>query len=120
MKVKNKKNVAKVLSVISKTHQIKRNKIKRLADKKGKKKKKISKKVLIEAGIKPDLKKPKISTEKPSATDSLSKLTNVSYKGTPTNSIPSIHRPQKKFDGDKNQTSFLKRMRDRLKSARFR
>ncbi|XP_050544094.1 uncharacterized protein LOC126907094 isoform X1 [Daktulosphaira vitifoliae] len=120
MKVKNKKNVAKVLSVISKTHKIKRNKIKRLTDKKSKKNKKISKKVLIEAGIKPDSKKSKMTIDKSCATNSLSKLTNVSYKGTPSNSTPTICRPQKKFDGNKNQTSFLKRMKDKLKSARFR
>lgn len=122
MKTNNKKNVAKVLSAISKTHKIKRNKINRLSDKKlkGKKKKKISKKALIEVGLKSNTKKPKTTTEQPGTLDSLTKLTNVSYKGAPINSTSSLYRPQKKVDGDKTPTSFIKRMKDKLKSARFR
>lgn len=120
MKTKNKKNAAKVISAIGKTHKIKRNKIKRLSDKKnGKKKKKISKKALIEAGLKNDVKKPKTNVES-TTNDNLVKLTNVSYKGAPVNPVTSLYRPQKKADGDKAPSSFIKRMKDKLKGARFR
>lgn len=117
---KNKKNAVKAISAISKTHKIKRNKIKRLADKKGgKKKKKISKKALIEVGLKNDTKKPKVETTQSNINDSLIKLTNISYKGAPGNST-NFYKEQKKFDGDKTSVSFIKRMKDKLKGARFR
>lgn len=121
MKVKSKKNVAKAISAIGKTHKIKRNKIKRLAEKKGKKKKKISKKALIEVGLKSDVKKSKTNVESTRSTvnDSLVKLTNVSYKGTPGSSN-SFYKEQKKVDGNKTHVSFIKRMKDKLKGARFR
>lgn len=121
MKAKNKKNVAKAISAISQTHKIKRNKIKRLAEKKGKKKKKISKKVLIEVGLKSDTKKPKSTVESTQSVtnDSLVKLTNISYKGAPENST-SFYKRQKKVEGDKTPVSFIKRMKDKLKGARFR
>ncbi|XP_060835315.1 uncharacterized protein LOC132918198 [Rhopalosiphum padi] len=121
MKVKNKKNVAKAISAISKTHKIKRNKIKRLTEKKGKKKK-ISKKALIEVGLKNEKNKPKAKVEstQPIVNDNLTKLTNISYKGAPESSTPSLYKEQKKVDGDKTPVSFIKRMKDKLKGARFR
>jgi len=120
MKTKNNKNVAKAISALGKTHKIKRNKIKRLADKKGgKKKKKISKKALVEVGLKSDKKKPKINVES-IANDSLVKLTNISYKGVPVNSTTSLYKRQKKVEGDKTPSSFIRRMKDKLKGARFR
>lgn len=120
MKNKNNINVAKAISALSKTHKIKRNKIKRLADKKGgKKKKKISKKALVEVGLKSDKKKPKINVES-TANDSLVKLTNISYKGAPVNSTPNLLKQQKKVEGDKTPSSFIRRMKDKLKGARFR
>jgi hypothetical protein len=120
MKAKNKKNIAKAITTISKTHKIKRNKIKRLAEKKGKKKKKISKKALIEVGLKSDTKKPKSTVESTQSitNDSLVKLTNISYKGAPEN--PTFYKRQKKVEGDKTPVSFIKRMKDKLKGARFR
>ena len=119
MKVKNKKNVVKAISAIGKTHKIKRNKIKRLTEKKGKKKK-ISKKALIEVGLKNDKPKPKakVETTQPITNDNLIKLTNISYKGAPESSTPSLHKQQTKVD--KTPTSFIKRMKDKLKGARFR
>lgn len=121
MKAKNKKNVAQAISAISKTHKIKRNKIKRLTEKKGNKKKKISKKALIEIGLKNDAKKPKSNVEstKSITNDSLVKLTNISYKGVPRNSTPNLHKQQKKVEGNKTP-SFIRRMKDKLKGARFR
>lgn len=122
MKAKNKKNIAKAISAIGKTHKIKRNKIKRLAEKKGKKKKKISKKALIEVGLKSDTKKPKSaveSTHHSITNDSLVKLTNISYKGAPENPN-TFYKRQKKVEGDKTPVSFFKKMHDKLKSARFR
>jgi len=121
MKVKNKKNVVKAISAISKTHKIKRNKIKRLTEKKGKKKK-ISKKALIEVGLKNDKQKPKtkVETTQSITNDNLIKLTNISYKGAPESSTPSLYKQQKKIEGDKTPVSFIKRMKDKLKSARFR
>lgn len=117
---KSKKNAVKAISAIGKIHKIKRNKIKRLAEKKGgKKKKKISKKALIEVGLKSDTKKPKADTSQSTINDSLVKLTNVSYKGAPGNST-SFYKEQKKLDGDKTPVSFIKRMKDKLKGARFR
>lgn len=119
MKVKNKKSVVKAISAISQTHNIKRNKIKRLTEKKGKKRKKISKKALIEVGLKNETKKPK--TKIVSITnDNLSKLTNISFKGTPENSITILSKQQKQVEGNKKQVSFIKRMKDKLKGARFR
>lgn len=122
MKTKNKTNVVKAISNISKTHKIKRNKIKRLVDKKRGKKKKISKKALIEVGLKNDKKKPKTNLESTQSTinDNLVKLTNISYKGAPENCTPSFYKQQKKVEGDKTPMSFIKRMKDKLKSARFR
>lgn len=121
MKVKNKKNVVKAISAIGKTHKIKRNKIKRLTEKKGKKKK-ISKKALIEVGLKNDKQKPKakVETTQSITNDNLIKLTNISYKGAPENSTPSLYKQQKKVEGDKTPVSFIKRMKDKLKGARFR
>lgn len=121
MKVKNNKNVAKAISAIGKSHKIKRNKIKRLTEKKGNKKK-ISKKALIEVGLKSDAKKPKSNVEstKSITNDSLVKLTNISYKGVPENSTPHLHKQQKKAEGNKTQLSFIRRMKDKLKGARFR
>lgn len=122
MKTKNKKNVVKAISNISKTHKIKRNKIQRLADKKrGKKKKKISKKALIEVGLKNDKKKTKTNIEstQPIINDNLIKLTSISYTGASENSTPSIYKQQKKVE-DKTSTSLIKRMKDKLKAARFR
>lgn len=122
MKVKNNKNVAKAISAIGKSHKIKRNKIKRLTEKKGNKKKKISKKALVEIGLKSDTKKPKSNVEstKP-INDSLVKLTHINYKGVPENSTtPNLHKQQKKAEGDKTQVSFIRRMKDKLKGARFR
>lgn len=121
MKAKNKKNVAKAISAIGKTHKIKRNKIKRLADKKGKKKK-ISKKALIEVGLKGGSTKLKtniVSTQSVT-NDSLVKLTNVSYKGAPVDSTPGFNKRQKQIEGDKTPVSFIKRMKEKLKGARFR
>jgi len=123
MKAKNKKSVAKAISTIGKSHKIKRNKIKRLAEKKGKKKKKISKKALIEIGLKSDTKKSKatnVGSTQSVVNDSLVKLTNISYKGVPENSTCSFQRQQKKVEEDKTPTSFIKRMKDKLKGARFR
>lgn len=122
MKAKNKKNVVKAISAISKTHKIKRNKIKRLTEKKGNKKKKISKKALIEVGLKSDAKKPKsnVETTKLITNDSLVKLTNISYKGVPESSTPNLHKQQKKVEGNKTPVSFIRRMKDKLKGARFR
>ncbi|XP_015371116.1 PREDICTED: 25S rRNA (adenine(645)-N(1))-methyltransferase [Diuraphis noxia] len=119
MKVKNKKNVAKAISAIGKTHKIKRNKIKRLTEKKGKKKK-ISKKALIEVGLKNEKPKAKVQTTQPITNDNLIKLTNISYKGAPESTTPSLYKPQKKVDGDKTPVSFIQRMKDKLKGARFR
>lgn len=121
MTAKNKKNVAKAISDIGKTHKIKRNKIKRLAEKKGGKKKKISKKALIEVGLKTDTKKPKSAVQSTQSitNDNLVKLTNISYKGAPENST-SFYKQQKKVEGDKSPASFFKRMKDKLKGARFR
>lgn len=121
MKVKNKKNVSKAISAIGNTHKIKRNKIKRLTDRKGKKKK-ISKKALIEVGLKRDVKKPKTSVEstQTKAADSLVKLTSISFQGTPENSTSHLHKQQKKIDGNKAPMSFIQRMKDKLKGARFR
>lgn len=127
MKTKNKKNVVKAISAISKTHKIKRNKIKRLAEKKGGKRKKISKKALIEVGLKNDKKKPKVNIEstKPTINDNLVKLTNISYKGAPGNTTTttpttSFYKQQKKVEGEKTPMSLIKRMKDKLKGARFR
>lgn len=123
MKIKNKKNVVKAISAIANTHKIKRNKIKRLAEKKGGKKKKISKKALIEIGLKNVAKKPKANIEstKSNVSDSLVKLTSVSYQGTPEqNSSSHLYKQQKKVDGDKTSMSFIRRMKDKLKGARFR
>lgn len=121
MKTKNKKNAVKAISVIGKTHKIKRNKIKRLAEKKGKKKKKISKKALIEVGLKSDSKKPQVKVEATQShtNDSLVQLTNISYQGVPGNST-SFYKEQKKVDGEKTPVSFIQRMKDKLKGARFR
>lgn len=119
MKVKNKKNVVKAISAISQTHNIKRNKIKRLAEKKGKKRKKISKKALVEVGLKKETKKPKTKIES-TTNDNLSRLTNISFKGTPENSISILGKQQKQVEGNKKPVSFIKRMKDKLKGARFR
>lgn len=119
MKTKNKNNVVKAISALSKTHKIKRNKIKRLADKKSGKKKKISKKALVEVGLKSKIKKPKANVDS-TANDSLIKLTNISYKGEPVNSTASLYKQQQKVEEDKTTISFIKRMKDKLKSARFR
>lgn len=119
MKTKNKKNVIKAISALGKTHKIKRNKIKRLADKKSGKKKKISKKALVEVGLKSKIKKPKANVDS-TANDSLIKLTNISYKGEPVNSTASLYKQQQKVEEDKTPISFIKRMKDKLKSARFR
>lgn len=123
MKTKNKKNITNAIAAIGKSHKIKRNKIKRLTEKKGKKKKKISKKALIEVGLKSDMKKPKavnVGSTKPVINDNLVKLTNISYKGISENPTPSFQKQQKKVEGNKTPTSFIKRMKDKLKSARFR
>lgn len=123
MKTKNKKNVVKAISAIGKSHKIKRNKIKRLAEKKGIKKKKISKKALIEVGLKSNSKKPKtanIESTQSVINDSLVKLTNISFKGAPENSTPGFQKQQKKVEGNKTPTSFLRRMKDKLKGSRFR
>lgn len=118
MKVKNKKTVVKAISTIGQIHNIKRNKIKRLAEKKGKKKRnKISKKALIEVGLKNKTKIPKTKIES-TVNDNITKLTSISFKGTPHNSN-TISR-QKQFEGDKKPVSFFERMTDKLKGARFR
>lgn len=121
MKAKNKKNVAKAISAIGKTHKIKRNKIKRLVEKKGKKKK-ISKKALIEVGLKSGTSKAKanIASTQSVTNDSLVKLTNVSYKGAPVDTTPRFNKQQKKVEEDKTPVSFIKRMKEKLKGARFR
>lgn len=119
MKNKNKKNAVKAISALGKTHKIKRNKIKRLADKKNGKKKKIPKKALMEVGLTNKIKKSKANVNS-TANDSLVKLTNISFKGEPVNSTASLYRKQQKVEENKTPISFIRRMKDKLKSARFR